>query len=130
MTHRNAVTTAVKRISRTSERSGKEKAEMLNRKMFPKVFLILSENDEDVDCFLVPPAIMVLSVGDLLVAAISVEMSDSSDISSRSNVPVEVAKSWPSFYRSRFTRQPSASPFQSMYFLVVNHGLVRIDLHL
>ena len=29
VTHRNAVTTAVKRISRTSERSGKEKAEML-----------------------------------------------------------------------------------------------------
>ena len=29
VTHRNAVTTAVKRISRTSERSGKEKEEML-----------------------------------------------------------------------------------------------------
>ena len=29
VTHRNAVTTAVKRISRTSERSGNEKAEML-----------------------------------------------------------------------------------------------------
>ena len=30
VTHRNAATTAVKRISRTSERSGKEKEEMLN----------------------------------------------------------------------------------------------------
>ena len=68
---------------------------MVNGKMFPKVFFILSENDEDVVCFPVPPAIIVLSVGDLLVAAISVEMSDSSDISSRSSVPVEVAKSWP-----------------------------------
>ena len=55
---------------------------MVNGKMFPKVFLILSENDDDVVCFSVPPAIIVLSVGDLLVAAISVEMSDSSDISS------------------------------------------------
>ena len=68
---------------------------MVNGKMFPKVFLILSENDDDVVCFSVPPAIIVLYVGDLLVAAISVEMSDSSDISARSNVPVEVAKSWP-----------------------------------
>ena len=56
------------------------------------MFLILSENDDDVVCFSVPPVIIVLSVG---VAAISVEMSDSSDISSRSNVPVERAKSWP-----------------------------------
>ena len=38
---------------------------------------------------------MVLSVGDLVVATFSVEMSDSSDFSSRSRVPVEVAKSWP-----------------------------------
>ena len=59
---------------------------MLNGKMFPKVFFILSENDDDVVCFPVPLAIIVLSVGDLLVAATSVEMSDSSDISSRSNV--------------------------------------------
>ena len=53
---------------------------MVNGKMFPKVFFvffILSENDEDVVCFSVPPAIMVLSVGDFLVATISVEMSDS-----------------------------------------------------
>ena len=53
-------------------------------KMFPKVFFALSENDEDVACFSVTPAIMVLSRGDLIVATISVEMSDSSDISSRS----------------------------------------------
>ena len=59
--------------------------------MFPKVFLILAENDEDVVCYSVPPAIIVLSVGDLLVPTISVEMSDISDISSWSNVPVEVA---------------------------------------
>ena len=32
--------------------------------------------------------------GDLVVATFSVEMSDSSDISSRSRVPVEVTKSW------------------------------------
>ena len=55
----------------------------------------LSEKDEDVAYFSVTPAIMVLSVGDLLVAKNSVEMSDSSDIFSRSSVPVEVAKSWP-----------------------------------
>ena len=41
------------------------------------------------------PCIMLLSVGDLVVATFSVEMSDSFDISSRSRVPVEVAKSWP-----------------------------------
>ena len=68
---------------------------MVNGKMFPKVFFTLSENDENVACFFVTPAIMVLSVGDLLVATTSVEMSESSDISSRSSVPVEVAKSWP-----------------------------------
>ena len=39
--------------------------------------------------------IMVLSVGDHVVATFSVEMSDSSYIFSRSSVPVEVAKSWP-----------------------------------
>ena len=68
---------------------------MVNGRLFPKVLFILSENDEDVGCFSVPPAIMVLSVGDILVATFSVEMLDSSDISSRSNVPVEVAKLWP-----------------------------------
>ena len=68
---------------------------MVNGNVIPKVFFTLSENDEDVACFSVTPAIMVLSVGDLLVATISVEMSDSSEISSRSSVPVEVAKSWP-----------------------------------
>ena len=67
---------------------------MVNGKMYPKVFLTLSENDEDDACFSVTPAIMALSVGDLLVVTIAVEMSDSSDISSRSSVPVEVAKSW------------------------------------
>ena len=86
--------------------------------MFPKVFLLLSENDEDVVCFSVPPAIMVVCVGDLLVATISVEISDSSDISSRSNVPVEVAKSWPCSTGVDSLAKPSASPFQSI------HGLV------
>ena len=57
------------------------------------MFLTLSENDEDVAGFYVMPTIMVLSVGDLVVATFSVEMSDSSDISSQSRVPVEVAKS-------------------------------------
>ena len=41
VTHRNAVTTAVKRISRTSERSGKEKAEMLKEDSERNVTLCL-----------------------------------------------------------------------------------------
>ena len=41
MTHRNAVTTAVKRISRTSERSGKEKEEMLKEDLERNVTLCL-----------------------------------------------------------------------------------------
>ena len=41
VTHRNAVTTAVKRISRTSERSGKEKEEMLNEDVERNVRLSL-----------------------------------------------------------------------------------------
>ena len=55
-----------------------------SRKMFPKVFFTLSENDEDVASFSVMPTTMVLSVGDLVVATFSIEMSDSSVISSRS----------------------------------------------
>ena len=39
--HRNAVTTAVKRISRTSERTGKEKAEMLKEDLERNVTLCL-----------------------------------------------------------------------------------------
>ena len=65
------------------------------KKVSQKVFFTLSENDEDVPGFSVTPSVMVLSVGDLVVATFSVEISDSSDISSRSRVPVEVAKSWP-----------------------------------
>ena len=53
----------------------------------------VSENDEDVAGFFVTPCIMVLSLCDLVVVNISVEMSDSSDISSPYRVPVEVAKS-------------------------------------
>ena len=41
VTHRNAVTTAVKRISRTSERSGNEKAEMLKEDLERNVTLCL-----------------------------------------------------------------------------------------
>ena len=41
VTHRNAVTTAVKRISRTSELSGKEKAEMLKEDLERNVTLCL-----------------------------------------------------------------------------------------
>ena len=41
MTHRNAVTTIVKRISRTSERSGKEKEEMLREDLERNVTLCL-----------------------------------------------------------------------------------------
>ena len=46
-------------------------------------------------CSLVSRNVTVLSLGDLVVAKFSVEMSDSSDISSWSRVPVEVAKPWP-----------------------------------
>ena len=41
MTHRNAVTTAVKKNSRTSERSAKEKTEMLNQNLERNVTLCL-----------------------------------------------------------------------------------------
>ena len=55
-------------------------------KKFPKMFFTLSENDEDVAGFSVMPTIMVLSVGDLVVATFSVEMSavPTSLLSSRS----------------------------------------------
>ena len=68
---------------------------MVDGKKFPKVFFTLSENDEDFAGFSVTPSVLVLSVGGLVVATFSVEMSDSSDISSRSRVTVEVAKLWP-----------------------------------
>ena len=70
---------------------------MVHGKKFPKVFFTLSENHEYVTGFPVTPCIMVLFIGDLVVATLSVGMSDSSDISSRSRVPVEVARSWPCF---------------------------------
>ena len=41
VTHRNAVTTAVKRISRTSERDGREKKEMLKEDLERNVTLCL-----------------------------------------------------------------------------------------
>ena len=41
VTHRNVVTTAVKRISRTSERDGREKEEMLEEDLERKVTLCL-----------------------------------------------------------------------------------------
>ena len=41
VTHQNAVTTAVKRISRRSERSGKEKVEMLKEDLERNVTLCL-----------------------------------------------------------------------------------------
>ena len=44
VTHRNAVTTVVKRISRTSERSGKEKAEMLKENLERNVTLCLHKS--------------------------------------------------------------------------------------
>ena len=68
---------------------------VVNRKKLPKLFFTISENDEDVAGFSVTLCTVVLSVDDLVVAKFSVEMSDTSDISSRSRVPVEVAKSWP-----------------------------------
>ena len=56
------------------------------------MFFSLSENEEDVAGFSVTSCIIALSVGDLVVATFSVHLF--SDISSRSKVPVEVAKSW------------------------------------
>ena len=69
---------------------------------FSNVFFTLSENEDDIAALSVTPDIMVLSVGKPAAAGFSVEMSDSSDISSHSRVLVEVAKSWPCS-----TRQPS-----------------------
>ena len=59
------------------------------------MFFTLSENEEDVAGLSVTPCIMVLSMGDIVVAIFSVEMWDHSDISSPSRFPVDVAKSWP-----------------------------------
>ena len=59
------------------------------------MFFTRSENKEDFAVFSVTTGIMVLSVGDLVVATFSAEMLDSSDVSSRSRVPVKVAKYWP-----------------------------------
>ena len=47
VTHRNAVTTAVKRISRTSERSGKEKEEMLKEVLERNSFCRNRESNVD-----------------------------------------------------------------------------------
>ena len=69
---------------------------MVSGKKFPEVFSTLSENKEDVAAFPVTRRIMVLSVGEPPTAGFSIEMSDLSDISSRSSVPVEVEKSRPS----------------------------------
>ena len=44
VTHRNAVTTAVKRLSRTNERSGKEKEEMLKEDLERNVTLCLHKS--------------------------------------------------------------------------------------
>ena len=44
VTHRNAVTTAVKRISRTSERDGREKEEMLKEDLERNVTLCLQNS--------------------------------------------------------------------------------------
>ena len=63
---------------------------IVNGKKLPKVFFTRSENEEEVAVFSVTPCIMVLPVGDLVVATFSVEISDSSDISSQSRVPVDL----------------------------------------
>ena len=62
-------------------------------KKTPRVFLTRSKNEEDVDAFLSPMHHGFVS--EPATAGLSVEMSDSSNISSGSRVPVEVAKSWP-----------------------------------
>ena len=68
---------------------------MVNKKKFPKVFFTHSENEYKNAAFSVTPCIMILSVGEPPTAGFLVELSSSSDISSRSKVPVEVAKPWP-----------------------------------
>ena len=66
---------------------------IVNGKKNPKVFLTRSENEEDVAAFLSPMHHSFVS--EPASAGSSIEMSDSSNISSGSRVPVEVAKSWP-----------------------------------
>ena len=68
---------------------------IINGKKNPKVFLTRSENEEDVTNFSVTPCVMVLLADDPAPAAFSFERLDTSDISSQSREPVEVAKSWP-----------------------------------
>ena len=72
---------------------------------------------------------MMLSVGDFVVAIFSVEMSDSSDISSRSRFPVEVAKSWPYSTKVDSLVSSVSSPFRSMSVPVISHGRFRMDLN-
>ena len=66
---------------------------IVNGKKTPKVFSTRSKNEEDVAAFLSPMHHGFVS--EPATAGLSVEMSDSSNISSGSRVPVEVAKSWP-----------------------------------
>ena len=67
---------------------------MVNGKKLPKVFFTRSENEEDVAAFSINSRIMVLSAGEPPTVGFSIERMDSSEISSRSRVQVEVAKSW------------------------------------
>ena len=68
---------------------------MVNGENFPKLFLTRSENEEDVAAFSVNPCIIALSINEPPIAGFSIEMSDSSDSSKRSKVPVEKAKTSP-----------------------------------
>ena len=64
---------------------------MVQEKTFPKVFLTSSQNEEEVTDFSDTPIAMVMSVGEPPTAGFSIERSDSSEIYSRSRVPLEVA---------------------------------------
>ena len=65
------------------------------KKKVPRVFYLCSENEEDVATFPDIPWIMVWSEGEPSTARLSIEVSDSSDLFSRSRVSVEEAKSCP-----------------------------------
>ena len=65
------------------------------RREFYKLLLTRSENKEDVAAFSINPCIIALSINEPPIAGFSIEMSDSSDSSKRSKVPVEKAKTSP-----------------------------------
>ena len=79
----------------------------------PRVFLTRFEKEEDVAAFSFTQCIKVLSVGEPHTADFSAEVSENSDISSRSRIPVEVGKSWP-YSTEVFSLVNLVFPFNSL----------------